>query len=77
MVIRIANITRCTLVFAHNKEAVVSEKRNELEATVQLLSNQITRGRNDSGNGRYYAKGCDGARELASVNSALSRALIV
>ena len=42
MVIRIANITRCTLVFAHNKEAVVSEKRNELEATVQLLSNQIT-----------------------------------
>jgi hypothetical protein len=42
MVIRIANITRCTRVFAHNKEAVVSEKRNELEATVQLLSNQIT-----------------------------------
>jgi hypothetical protein len=42
MVIRIANITRCTLVFAHNKEAVVSDKRNELEATVQLLSNQIT-----------------------------------
>ena len=31
-----------SLIFAHNKEAVVSEKRNELEATVQLLSNQIT-----------------------------------
>ena len=30
------------LAFAHEREAVVSQKRNELEATVQLLSNQIT-----------------------------------
>ena len=28
--------------FAHEREAVVSQKRNELEATVQLLSNQAT-----------------------------------
>ena len=69
MVIRIANITRCTLVFAHNKEAVVSEKRNELEATVQLLSDQIT--------ADATTQEMAGARELASANSALSRALIV
>ena len=57
------------LIFAHNKEAVVSEKRNELEATVQLLSNQIT--------AEATTQEMAGARELASANSALSRALIV
>src|SRR6476659_9229225 len=49
-----------TLVFAHNKEAVVSEKRNELEATVQLLSNQIT--------ADATTQEMAGARELASAN---------
>ena len=50
--------------FAHERETVVSQKRNELEATVQLLSKQITGERNDTGNRRYNAKGYDGSSRI-------------
>ena len=45
--------------FAHHKEAVVSEKSYELEATVQLLSNQIAANAT-TGNRCYNAEGCSG-----------------
>ena len=50
--------------FAHAKEAVVSEKRNELEATVQLLNKQTHRERNGTGNRRYNAEGYDGSSRI-------------
>jgi len=65
------------LVFAHNKEAIVSEKRNELEATVQLLSNQITANPNSPEIAAMTQRVATVARELASANSALSKALIL
>ena len=61
------------LIFAHNKEAVVSEKRNELEATVQLLSNQITAEATTQEMAAMTQRVATVARELASANSALSR----
>ena len=65
------------LVFAHNKEAIVSEKRNELEATVQLLGNQITANPNSPEIAAMTQRVATVARELASANSALSKALIL
>ena len=61
------------LIFAHNKEAVVSEKRNELEATVQLLSNQITAEATTQEMAAMTQRVATVARELASANSASSR----
>ena len=61
------------LIFAHDKEAVVSEKRNELEATVQLLSNQITAEATTQEMAAMTQRVATVARELASANSALSR----
>ena len=65
------------LVFAHNKETIVSEKRNELEATVQLLSNQITANATAQEIAGMTQRVATVARELASANSALSKALIL
>ena len=50
--------------FAHAKEAVVSEKRNELEATVQLLQQADHRERHDTGNRRYNAEGYDSSSRI-------------
>ena len=63
--------------FAHSKEAVVSEKRNELEATVQLLSNQTTANATAQEIAATTQRVMVVARELASANSALSKALIL
>ena len=60
--------------FAHGMEAVVSEKRNELEATVQLLNKQTTA--NATEIAATTQRVAVVARELASANSALSKALI-
>ena len=65
------------LAFAHEKEATVSEKRNELEATVQLLSNQMPANATTQEIAAMTQRVATVARELASANSALSRALIV
>jgi hypothetical protein len=65
------------LVFAHHKEAIVSEKRNELEATVQLLNNQITANATTQEMAAVTQRVGTVGRELASANSALSKALIV
>ena len=64
------------LSFAHHKEAVVSEKRYELEATVQLLSNQIAANATTQEIAATTQRVAVVGRELASANSALSRALI-
>ena len=65
------------LVFAREREAVVSEKRNELEATVQLLSNQTTANATAQEIAATTQRVTVVARELASANSALSKALIL
>jgi hypothetical protein len=65
------------LSFAHDREAIVSQKRNELEATVQLLSNQITANATTQGIAATTQRVTIVARELASANSALSKALIL
>jgi hypothetical protein len=62
--------------FAHAKEAVVSEKRNELEATVQLLNKQTTANATAPEIAATTQRVTTVARELASANSALSKALI-
>ena len=64
------------LAFAHEREAVVSQKRNELEATVQLLSNQTTANATAQEIAATTQRVMLVARELASANSALSKALI-
>jgi hypothetical protein len=64
------------LYFAHDKEAVVSQKRNELEATVQLLNNQITANAATEEIAATTQRVTMVARELASANSALSKSLI-
>jgi hypothetical protein len=63
--------------FAHDREAVVSQKRNELEATVQLLSNQTTANATTQEIAATTQRVTLVARELASANSALSKALIL
>ena len=65
------------LAFAHEREAVVSQKRNELEATVQLLSNQTTANATAQEIAATTQRVTVVARELASANSALSKALIL
>ena len=62
--------------FAHEKEAVVSQKRNELEATVQLLNNQITANAAAQEIAATTERVTVVARELASANLALSKSLI-
>jgi hypothetical protein len=62
--------------FAHAREAVVSEKRNELEATVQLLNKQTTANATTQEIAATTQRVTTVARELASANSALSKALI-
>ena len=62
--------------FAHAREAVVSEKRNELEATVQLLNKQTTANATAQEIAATTQRVTTVARELASANSALSKALI-
>jgi hypothetical protein len=62
--------------FAHDREAVVSQKRNELEATVQLLNKQITANAATEEIAATTQSVTMLARELASANSALSKALI-
>jgi hypothetical protein len=64
------------LSLAHDREAVVSQKRNELEATVQLLNNQITAKAATDEIAATTQSVTMIARELASANSALSEALI-
>jgi type VI protein secretion system component VasK len=44
--------------FAHERETVVSQKRNELEATTDH------RERNDTGSRRYNAEGYDGSSRI-------------
>ena len=61
--------------FAHERETVVSQKRNELEATVQLLSKQITASATTQEVAATTQRVMMVARELASANSALSKAL--
>ena len=63
--------------FAHEREVVVSQKRNELEATVQLLSNQTTANAATEEIAATTQRVTVVARELASANSALSKALIL
>jgi hypothetical protein len=63
------------LAFAHSKEAV-PEKRNELEATVQLLNKQTTANATTQEIAATTQRVTTVARELASANSALSKALI-
>jgi hypothetical protein len=58
------------LAFAHEREAVVSQKRNELEATVQLLSNQTTANATAQEIAATTQRVTVVARELASANSA-------
>jgi len=65
------------LAFAHEREAVVSQKRNELEATVQLLSNQAAANATAQEIAATTQRVTVVARELASANSALSKALIL
>ena len=65
------------LSFAHEREAVVSQKRNELEATVQLLNKQITANATTQEIAATTQRVTVVARELASANSALSKALIL
>ena len=62
--------------FAREREAVVSEKRNELEATVQLLNNQTTANATAQEIAATTQRVTLVGRELASANAALSRALI-
>jgi hypothetical protein len=62
--------------FAHEREAVASEKRNELEATVQLLNKQTTANATAPEIAATTQRIATVARELASANSALSKALI-
>jgi len=62
--------------FVHEREAVVSEKRNELEATVQLLNNQTTANATAQEIAATTQRVMLVARELASANSAPSKALI-
>ena len=64
------------LYFAHEREAVVSQKRSELEATVQLLNNQITANAATDEIAATTQRVTNVARELASANSALSKSLI-
>jgi hypothetical protein len=61
--------------FAREKEAVVSQKRNELEATVQLLNNQIAANAATDEIAATTQRITTVARELASANSALSNHL--
>jgi hypothetical protein len=63
------------LSLAHDREAVASQKRNELEATVQLLNNQITANAATDQIAATTQRVTMVARELASANSALSEAL--
>ena len=63
-------------VFAREKEAVAMEKRNELEATVQLLNKQTAANATAQEIAATTQRVALVARELASANSALSRALI-
>ena len=63
--------------FAHEREAAVSQKRNELEATVQLLSNQTSANATAQAIAATTQRVTVVARELASANSALSNALIL
>ena len=60
---------------AHDREAVVSQTRNELEATVQLLNNQITANAAADIIAATTQRVTTVGRELASANSALSEAL--
>ena len=60
---------------AHDREAVVSQKRNELEATVQLLNNQIPANAAADSIAATTQRVTMVAQELASANSALSEAL--
>jgi hypothetical protein len=60
---------------AREREAVVSQKRNELEATVQLLNNQITANAAAVETAATTQRVTMIGRELASANSALSEAL--
>jgi len=62
--------------FAREKEAVAMEKRNELEATVQLLNKQTAANATAQEIAATTQRVALVARELASANSALSRALI-
>ncbi|MGA8691656.1 MAG: hypothetical protein WB662_17575 [Methyloceanibacter sp.] len=64
------------LSLAHHREAVVSQKRNELEATVKLLNNQITANAAADEIAATTQRVATVSRELASANSALSEALI-
>ena len=61
--------------FAHERETVVSQKRNELEATVQLLSKQITASATTQEVAATTQRVTMVARALASANLALSKAL--
>jgi hypothetical protein len=64
------------LALAHDREAIVLQKRNELEATVQLLNNQITTNAATDKIAATTQSVTLLARELASANSALSEVLI-
>ena len=66
---------KARFAFAHERETVVSQKRNELEATVQLLSNQATANATAQEIAATTQRVTTVARELASANSALSKAL--
>jgi type VI protein secretion system component VasK len=63
------------LASARKKEAVVSQKRNELEATVQLLNNQMTTITAPDTIAATTQSVAQIARELASSNIELSTVL--
>jgi hypothetical protein len=63
------------LALAREREAFVSQKRNELEATVQLLNNQTTTNTAADAIAATTQSVTQIARELASANIALSTAL--
>jgi hypothetical protein len=52
------------LAFAHEREAVVSQKRNELEATGSASQQSGRRERNGTGNRRYNAEGYGGCSRI-------------
>ena len=64
------------LAFARERAAVVSEKRNELEATVQLLNNHTAANATAQEIAATTQRVTLVGRELASANAALSKALI-
>jgi hypothetical protein len=68
---------KARLSLAHDREALILQKRNELEATVQLLNNQTAANATTDEIAATRQRVTMLARELAAANSALSEALTV